>query len=194
VKQSATGKLAKSYFNGRRGDSTPPPNAAALEKVSLERPSGVADNGETAIAELSPVGIAIGTGDGFATGSERGESNSASGIIGAGSASGNGNGAGTAQAGATLTQARYRETPQPQYPNSARREGKEGRVLLRVLVDEEGRPKTIEVNTSSGHDLLDRAASEAIKNWRFVPGHAGGKPIETWIKVPIDFQLSNAKP
>ena len=190
VKQSATGKFAKSHFNGRRGDSTPPPNAAASEKVSLERPSGVADNGETAIAELSTVGITIGTGDGFASGSERGESNSASGILGAG----NGNGAGAGQVGATVTQARYRETPQPQYPNSARREGKEGRVLLRVLVDEEGRTKTIEVNTSSGHDLLDRAASEAIKKWRFVPAHAGGKPIETWIKVPIDFQLSNAKP
>jgi TonB family protein len=194
VKQSATGKFAKSHFNGRRGDSTPPPNAAASEKVSLERPSGVADNGATAIAELSTVGIASGTGNGFASSSERGESNSASGINGAGSGSGNGNGAGAGQARATLTQARYRETPQPQYPSSARREGKEGRVLLRVLVDEEGRTKTIEVNTSSGHDLLDRAASEAIKKWRFVPAHAGGKPIETWIKVPIDFQLSNAKP
>src|SRR4030095_73369 len=104
-------KLAKSHFNGRRGDSTPPPNAAALEKVSLERPSGVADNGETAIAELSTVGIAIGTGNGFATGSEGGESNSASGIISAGSGSGNGNGTGAGQAGADYTQAPHRQTP-----------------------------------------------------------------------------------
>ena len=193
-KQSATGKFAKSHFNGRRGDPTPPPTATALEKVPLERPFGAADNSETAIAELSTVGIAIGTGNGFAAGSEGGESNSASGIIAAGSGAGNGNGAGAGQAGATLTNPRYHETPRPQYPSSARREGKEGRVLLRVLVDEEGRTKTIEVNTSSGHDLLDRAASEAIKKWRFVPAHSGGKPIETWIKVPIDFQLSNAKP
>jgi protein TonB len=90
--------------------------------------------------------------------------------------------------------ARARETPQPQAPDSARREGKEGRVLLRVLVDEDGRTKAIEVNQSSGHDMLDRAATEAIKKWRFVPARAGGKPIETWVKVPIEFQLSNAKP
>ena len=65
---------------------------------------------------------------------------------------------------------------------------------MRVLVDEEGRTKAIEVNTSSGHDLLDRAAIEAIKKWRFVPARAGTKPIETWVKVPIEFQLSNTKP
>ena len=67
-------------------------------------------------------------------------------------------------------------------------------MLLRVLVDEKGRTKAIEVNQSSGHDLLDRAATEAIKKWRFVPAHAGTKPVETWVKVPIEFQLSNAEP
>ena len=34
----------------------------------------------------------------------------------------------------------------------------------------------VEVNTSSGHDLLDQAASEALKKWRFVPARADGKP------------------
>lgn len=110
---------------------------------------------------------------------------------GSGNGSGNGEGSGTAQASTTLTQARYRDTPQPQYPDSARRAGKEGRVLLLVLVDEEGRAKTVEINASSGHDTLDQAASEALKKWRFVPARAGGKPIETWVKVPIEFQLSN---
>jgi periplasmic protein TonB len=114
--------------------------------------------------------------------------------VASGSGSGNGEGPGTGHAEATLTQARYRETPQPHYPDSARREGKEGRVLLSVLVDEEGRAKAIEVNTSSGHDTLDQAATEALKKWRFVPARAGGIPVETWVKVPIEFQLSNAKP
>ena len=114
---------------------------------------------------------------------------------GSGSAdgSGNGEGSGTAQAGAPLTQARYRETPQPRYPDSARRDGKEGRVLLRVLIDEEGRTKVIEVNTSSGHEMLDQAAIAALKKWRFVPARASGKPVETWVKVPIEFQLSNSQ-
>jgi len=64
---------------------------------------------------------------------------------------------------------------------------------LRVLVDEEGKSKVIEVNTSSGHDTLDQAATEALKQWRFMPARASGKAVETWVKVPIEFQLSNAK-
>ena len=95
------------------------------------------------------------------------------------------------QAGAPLIPARYRETPQPHYPDSARRDGKEGRVLLRVLVDDEGRTKAIEVNTSSGHEMLDQAAIAALRKWRFVPARASGNPIETWVKVPIEFHLSN---
>jgi len=43
--------------------------------------------------------------------------------------------------GLTVTQARYRETPRPQYPESARREGREGRVLLRVLIDNRDAPE-----------------------------------------------------
>ena len=54
-------------------------------------------------------------------------------------------------------------------------------------------PKLIEINTSSGHDMLDQAATEALKKWRFVPARASGKPVETWVKIPIEFQLSNAK-
>ena len=46
---------------------------------------------------------------------------------------------------------------------------------------------------SSGHDMLDQAATEALKKWRFVPARASGKPVETWVKIPIEFQLSNAK-
>jgi protein TonB len=62
------------------------------------------------------------------------------------------------------------------------------------LVDEEGKTKSVEVNASSGSDALDQAAAEAIKRWRFVPARLGDKAIESWVKVPIDFHLSNAKP
>ena len=131
-----------------------------------------------AMAEFSPVGIPSRTGETSASGNGSGGNNSGLERIGAGNGngSGNGQGSGAGQAGATLTQARYRDTPQPHYPDSARREGKEGRVLLRVLVDEDGRTKAIEINTSSGHDMLDRAATEAIKKWRFVPARAGASP------------------
>lgn len=194
--QVASKHLPKTHFNERPGVSTPTPTAVAQEKHPAEKLSSVPATGVTAIAEVSTDGIPTQTRESNASGNGSGGSNFGAERIGAGigNGSGKGQGNGNGQSGTTLTQARYRATPQPNYPDSARREGKEGRVLLRVLVDEEGRTKAIEINTSSGHDLLDRAAAEAIKKWRFVPARAGGKPIETWVKVPIEFQLSNAKP
>jgi len=119
---------------------------------------------------------------------------------GNGSGSGNGNGAGSGAGpggsgnGAASTQARYRETPRPEYPESARRQGREGRVLLRVLVDDRGRSKQVEIHSSSGSDALDRAAAEAVKRWRFYPARHGDKSIESWLRVPIEFRLADAKP
>jgi len=115
---------------------------------------------------------------------------------GSGSA-GTGAGAGNGQAsfgnGTGWIQARYRETPKPEYPESARAEGREGRVLLRVLVDDQGRTKSVEINASSGNDALDRAAIEAIKRWRFQPARHADKPVESWLRIPIEFRLADAK-
>jgi protein TonB len=120
------------------------------------------------------------------------------GISGDGSGSaGTGAGAGNGQAsfgnGTGWIQARYRETPKPEYPESARAEGREGRVLLRVLVDDQGRTKSVEINAGSGNDALDRAAIEAIKRWRFHPARHGDKPVESWLRIPIEFRLADAK-
>ena len=182
-------KPGKAISNSQTGDSAPSSISVTPEKLLVDAPSFVADNRVTSIAgDLNNRGeLAAGSNGGTIFGAGR---------LGTGSGhgSGNGEGSGPGHAGVPLTQASYRETPRPHYPESARREGKEGRVLLRVLIDEEGRTKAVEVNASSGHELLDQAATEAIKKWRFVPARAGGKPVETWVKVPIDFQLSNAKP
>ena len=67
-------------------------------------------------------------------------------------------------------------------------------MLLRVLVDDQGFSKQVEVNRSSGSDTLDRAAAEAIKRWRFYPARYGDKPIESWLRVPIEFRLDDANP
>ena len=109
-----------------------------------------------------------------------------------GSGVGSGSGLGGSGSGPILTQARYRDTPRPKYPDSARRDGREGRVLLRVLVDNQGRSKEVEINRSSGSDALDRAAAEAIKRWRFYPARHGDKVVESWLRVPIEFRLDDA--
>jgi protein TonB len=58
-------------------------------------------------------------------------------------------------------------------------------------VDERGRSKSTEVNQSSGSEALDQAALQAIKRWRFSPARYGDKPVESWVKVPIDFRLTD---
>jgi TonB family protein len=112
--------------------------------------------------------------------------------VGSGGASGAGMGAGSSGPGAVLIHARYRDTPKPNYPESARRDGREGRVLLRVLVDHQGRSKRVEINSSSGDDALDHAAAEAIKRWRFHPARHGEMPVASWLRVPVEFRLEDA--
>jgi TonB family protein len=110
---------------------------------------------------------------------------------GTGSGLGIGNGTGSSGSGIPLTQARYRNTPKPNYPENARREGREGSVLLRVLVDEQGRSRKVEIHSSSGSDALDRAAADAIKRWRFHPARYGEQPVESWLRIPIEFRLAD---
>jgi protein TonB len=111
----------------------------------------------------------------------------------AGTGSGSENGVGSSANNIALIRARYRDTPRPEYPESARREGREGRVLLRVLVDDQGRTRTVEINSSSGSHALDRAAAEAIRRWRFHPARYGDRPVESWLRIPVEFRLSDVK-
>jgi protein TonB len=162
--------------------------------VSSDVPTGIetvlaAPTSTNAIGNVSLPQI-NGSGGG-GPGGDVGSASSGSGISGSGSGSGTGRGDGIGES--KFVQASYAYSPKPEYPAPARKEGKEGRVLLRVLVDEEGKTKTVEINRSSGSEALDRAATEAIKHWRFSPARDGDKRVESWIRVPIDFLLQNAK-
>jgi len=83
--------------------------------------------------------------------------------------------------------------PRPRYPKSARRRGIEGRVVLVVRVGSDGTPSSVKVGTSSGHDSLDRAALEAVENWRFQPATRAGVPVPGTVEVPITFRLLAAR-
>jgi periplasmic protein TonB len=92
-----------------------------------------------------------------------------------------------------VTQARafaaYLNNPKPNYPGIAKSRHWEGLVLLRVYVTPDGRCGNLNVTRSSGHDVLDESALEAVRNWRFVPGKRGDTPIASWVSVPIEFNL-----
>lgn len=83
----------------------------------------------------------------------------------------------------------YLNNPAPQYPALSRRLGEEGRVILRVFVDEKGLPARVEMRTSSGHDRLDRVALETVRQWKFVAARRGDQAVSAWVLVPISFSL-----
>jgi protein TonB len=83
----------------------------------------------------------------------------------------------------------YFLNPPPPYPSAARREKQEGRVLLTVLVDVRGRASSVTLKQSSGFPLLDEAAVNGVKGWRFKAGRMAGIPVETSVDIPIRFQL-----
>lgn len=83
----------------------------------------------------------------------------------------------------------YLDNPAPGYPALSRKLREEGRVLLRVRVDAEGRPAQVTLHQSSGFGRLDERATETVKRWKFIPARQGGKPVEAWVIVPIQFSL-----
>jgi periplasmic protein TonB len=82
---------------------------------------------------------------------------------------------------------------EPTYPPASRRASEEGTVRLKVLVDESGRPKDIQVAQSSGFSRLDEAAKQAVRRWKFVAATDGAKAISVWTQVAITFRLTDAK-
>lgn len=83
----------------------------------------------------------------------------------------------------------YLNNPAPAYPALSRRMGEEGRVTLRVFVNEQGLPAQVQIRTSSGHERLDDAASATVRHWKFVPARRGETPVGAWVLVPISFSL-----
>jgi periplasmic protein TonB len=77
----------------------------------------------------------------------------------------------------------------PEYPESARRRGEQGRVVLRVAVSGDGAPVEVSVVSSSGHPSLDGSAIAAVRRWRFIPATQGGTPLASTAEVPIQFRL-----
>lgn len=74
------------------------------------------------------------------------------------------------------------------YPDLARKTGVEGQVVVRVLVNTEGRPVRSTVE-SSDNSLLDKAAVEAVMKAVFTPAQQNGQPVHCWVSVPIHFRL-----
>lgn len=76
----------------------------------------------------------------------------------------------------------------PVYPPLARRMGREGLVVLKLLIDRHGKLQSIEVVESSGHGFLD-AAIKAVRQSTYAPARRNGQAVSAKAVLPIRFRL-----
>ena len=76
--------------------------------------------------------------------------------------------------------------PKPTYPQAARNSGAWGKVVVEVMIDEQG--KIIEAHAISGHPFLQQAAVQAARQARFEPAMLSGRPVK--IKGTINYVFS----
>jgi len=85
---------------------------------------------------------------------------------------------------------RYGDNVRPTYPQLARLRGYQGVVVLLVEVLVDGRVGQVGIRRSAGHEILDRAALEAVRMWRFEPGRTEGRAVTMSVEVPVRFVLN----
>jgi len=191
---------------GARGDAPPGPAAATAPTPSPAPPAPAAPRPEPAVVRRvvpsptarrraratptpSPVPAvataSTGGGDGASPGALPG---AGPGGLPGGGGGGDGSG-GDGSGGARVA---YGTNPLPPYPLLARRLGKEGVVVLEVLVAADGHAAEVRVVRSSGYVPLDESALTTVRDrWRFVPARRGGEPVESRVTVPIRFRLED---
>jgi TonB family protein len=77
----------------------------------------------------------------------------------------------------------------PDYPNAARKQGIEGRVVLRAVIDRRGRVED-SIQVIESIPVLDHAAMDALRQWTFKPAcDRFGRTLRVKIEIPILFIL-----
>jgi protein TonB len=77
--------------------------------------------------------------------------------------------------------------PAPEYPAIAKRARAEGPVVVRIVVDESGRVAS--ADAESGHPLLQQAAVNSVREWKFTPTLLSGQPVRVSGVVTVSFRL-----
>jgi len=85
-----------------------------------------------------------------------------------------------------------RRLDNPQYPLDAQGAGISGVVSVEVVIDPSGNVTDAKVVRSI--PLLDDAALEAVRNWRYVPTLVNGQPVPVRSTVTVNFSLPPSAP
>lgn len=77
----------------------------------------------------------------------------------------------------------------PEYPIAARRAGREGAVVIAIIVDRDGTVRETKVLRSVSPEI-DRAAIDAVRRWRYRPARLEGQAVAVHSVVQLNFELS----
>lgn len=78
---------------------------------------------------------------------------------------------------------------QPRYPQNALSMRIQGAVQMEATIDKEGNITNLKV--VSGDPILARAATEAVRQWRYKPYYLDGDPVEIQTQITVNFKLPN---
>ena len=82
------------------------------------------------------------------------------------------------------------EYEEPSYPEEAIMQEIEGNVLLKILIDREGKVIMVKVLDNGGFYEFAQAAIRAVKIWSFEPAEIMGIPVAVWCIQPVRFELN----
>ena len=77
----------------------------------------------------------------------------------------------------------------PVYPTLARTAGARGVVIIEATIDARGEVSEAKILRSI--PLLDSAALDAVRQWRFTPARLNGEPVAVLITVTVNFTLAD---
>jgi protein TonB len=75
----------------------------------------------------------------------------------------------------------------PKYPDLARRARVQGAVIMEATIDRDG--SVADLRVISGNPLLNQAAIDAVKEWKYKPTILNGEPIEVITTITVTFTL-----
>lgn len=77
----------------------------------------------------------------------------------------------------------------PVYPLNARRQGTQGWVTVRFIVNEQGRVAQITIREAEPPGVFDQSVMRCVDGWRFEPGTVDGRPVKVRAETTLHFEL-----
>ena len=74
----------------------------------------------------------------------------------------------------------------PTYPMDLSYYSISGSVVLRVIVDEKGKTRVVDIVSPMGFGL-DQAAINAMNRWEYDPAKRDGMPVKVYVRVQFNF-------